>query len=78
MNRTMLSSVLVLVVLLPGLLFTGGLSLTVSVPTVVPLIGGGAGAVGVSELLFVGLPTAFLVFMVVEATGHIRERKPPS
>lgn len=77
MTRTTLGSAVILVLLLPGLLFTHGWSVTVPFPSAVPFVGGST-VIGVPELIFVGLPAAFVALMIVEATGHVRERRPPS
>ena len=78
MNRATYGSVVMLACLLPGIWLSDGRTITVPVPTELPVAVEGAVEVGVPVLLFAGIPTLFIAFMIVEATGHVRERKPPS
>ena len=78
MSRTTYGAVAVLVALLPGVWFSDGYALTISVPAEVPIAFQGPVEITLPVLLFAGIPTLFTLFMIVEATGHIRERKPPS
>lgn len=75
MNRRF-GAVAMLVLLLPGVWLSDGRS--IPVPAELPLEAAGSVEVGVPVLLFAGIPTLFILFMIVEATGHVRERKPPS
>lgn len=78
MSRRTYGAVVMLVALLPGVWFSDGHTLAVPVPPELPVAVQGTVEVGVPELLYAGIPTLFVVFMIVEATGHVRERKPPS
>ncbi|RQG95397.1 hypothetical protein [Natrarchaeobius chitinivorans] len=78
MKRATFGSVLVFVGLLPGVLLTDGLTVSIDVPTVVSHLAGNPVIVDVPLALFVGIPTLFTLFVLAEATGHVRERKPPS
>ena len=78
MRRATAISVLIFAGLLPGVLLTEGMAFTVDVPDTVPYLAGGPVVLDVPILIFVGIPTLFVLFMIVEATGHVRERKPPS
>lgn len=74
MNRVGLGSVVTLALLLPVTWIASPVSIVI--PDVVT--GGEPLVVGVPALIFVGVPVLFTLFMVIEATGHLRERKPPS
>ncbi|MDQ2051237.1 hypothetical protein RBH26_12185 [Natronolimnohabitans sp. A-GB9] len=73
-----LGSVIMLALLLPGVWLADGQTLTIPVPTELPIETAGAIDVGVPELLFAGIPTLFVCAMFLEALGHVRERQPPS
>lgn len=78
MSRETFGSALLLALLLPGVWLTDGQSITVPVPAELPVGVTGPVEIGVPVLLFAGIPALFIAFMIVEATGHVRERKPPS
>jgi hypothetical protein len=78
MNRAALGSVLTFTILLPGMWLASGQTVTVPETAVLSDLLGGPVEVGVPELIFVGVPALFLLLMVVTASGHLRERKPPS
>ena len=78
MRRATAISVFIFAGLLPGVLLTDGMAFTVYVPATVPYLPGGPLVLDVPILIFAGIPALFVLFMVVEATGHVRERKPPS
>ncbi|GAB7020440.1 hypothetical protein [Halostagnicola bangensis] len=78
MNRAALGSVLAIGFLLPGAWIGSEQTITVPIPAGLSITAEESVVVGVPELIFVGIPTLFVAFMLIEATGHVRERKPPS
>ncbi|RQH01448.1 hypothetical protein [Natrarchaeobius oligotrophus] len=78
MRRATFGAVFVFAGLLPGVLLTDGLAVSVDVPGAVPYLAGGPVVLDIPVAIFVGIPALFTLFILVEATGHVRERKPPS
>lgn len=78
MKRATTMSVLIFAGLLPGVLLTDGMAISVDVPPSVPYLAAEPIVFDVPLVIFAGIPAAFVLFMVVEATGHVRERQPPS
>lgn len=64
-----------LAILLPGLLIAAELSLILTIPATArtPAL-----SLSLAESLFVTVPALFILFMIAEALGHIRDRNPPS
>lgn len=78
-KRETYAAIIVLILLLPGVSYARELPpVTIPVPPELPIGVSGPTTVSVSVLLFTVIPTLFIILMIVEATGHIRERKPPS
>lgn len=78
MNRAAFGSVLTIGLLLPGAWIASEQTITVPIPAGLSFATEESVVIGVPELIFVGIPTLFVAFMLIEATGHVRERKPPS
>jgi hypothetical protein len=74
MTRAAFGSIITLTLLLPVAWIGSDFSLVVPIPGTDV----GSVVVSLSELIFIGIPVLFILFMIIEATGHVRERKPPS
>ncbi|SEH16195.1 hypothetical protein SAMN04487967_2486 [Natronorubrum sediminis] len=77
MKRTF-GAVAMLALLLPGVWLMNGQTVSIPIPAELPLEMAGTIEVGLPVLIFAGIPTLFTLVMFLEATGHVRERKPPS
>ncbi|MEY7852181.1 hypothetical protein AB7C87_23605 [Natrarchaeobius sp. A-rgal3] len=82
MNRKYAAAVM-LALLMPGVWLSEGQTIPMSVLADTPLADTPIPidetlTVDVPTLLFAGIPALFVIFMLVSATGHIWERRPPS